>query len=281
MYKQVTTPNFDPYIKQGDKVLSDWLGWCMAYVEQSVDVFYQYNTAADGWNRVKGRHTDAVPNGVWVLLWYSGYKGMGHVLWAKLNSDGSGTAYTSPNTHKPYADKLTFSSLSDLTKKLQKGWSYDLKLLGWSEYVGSKQIVKKVAAPKPAPKPTTGDYKVVKSIKGYVNSADAKAGKHSNSTVPAGTYYTFSQANGMRNITRNKGVPGWWINPGDNKTATAAKKVYVTVKAGWGLSNIAQAAGFKDAGSPDRWVAIAKLNGSKDWKDFNKKLKPGQKVMVK
>ncbi len=68
--------------------------------------------------------------------------------------------------------------------------------------------------------------------------------------------------------------------PPKPKPAPAAKK-YITVQKGWGLSNVAQAAGFKDFGSSPRWAAIAKLNGSNDWKKFNNNLKPGQKVRVK
>jgi hypothetical protein len=60
----------------------------------------------------------------------------------------------------------------------------------------------------------------------------------------------------------------------------AANK-YVTVKSGWGLSNVAQAAGFGDAWSENRWAAIARLNGSSNWRTFNNRLKPGQKVRVK
>ena len=48
---------------------------------------------------------------------------------------------------------------------------------------------------------------------GYVNAADAAAGRNSNSTVPAGTYAVFNRAEGMVNITRTAGQAGWWINP--------------------------------------------------------------------
>lgn len=157
-YKQVKTPNFDPYIKQGSAVLKSWLGWCMAYVEQSVGQFYVYGNALVGWGKVKGRHTGQPPVGVWVPLWYSGYYRQGHVLWAKFNANGSGTAYTTPRSHKPYADKITFSSNADLTRQLQRGWAGDIKYLGWSEYVGSRQIVRYV---KPAPKPKPASELVV------------------------------------------------------------------------------------------------------------------------
>lgn len=182
-YKQQVTPNFDPVIKQGATILNDWLGWCEAYLEQSVGVFYAFNTAYDNWTKAKGKHTGDYPKNVWIPLYYSGYKGMGHVLWAKINNDGSGTAYTAPNSHKPYADKLTFKNLTDLTNQLHRGWSADLKLLGWSEYVGNKQIVKYAADSKPP----TPSKPILKSKKGTAtvlvnalnvrDSPDAKKGR--------------------------------------------------------------------------------------------------------
>lgn len=64
--------------------------------------------------------------------------------------------------------------------------------------------------------------------------------------------------------------------------APPAPVKYVTVKSGWGLSNVAKAAGFKDWWSPTRWAAITKLNtGNYNWLAYNKKLQPGQKVRVR
>jgi hypothetical protein len=54
----------------------------------------------------------------------------------------------------------------------------------------------------------------------------------------------------------------------------------VTIQAGWGLSNAAQAAGYPDAGNESRWQAIAVLNGQSDWDEFNKSLKPGERIKV-
>lgn len=154
-YKQVKTPNFDPYIRQGSTILQSWLGWCMAYVEQSVGQFYVYGNAIQGWSKVQGRKTTKPPTGVWIPLWYSGYYQQGHVLWAKFNANGSGTAFTSPRSHKPYAEKITFKSNADLTAQLRRGWASDIKYLGWSEFVGKQRIVQYVAPkPKPAPKKT-------------------------------------------------------------------------------------------------------------------------------
>lgn len=50
-------------------------------------------------------------------------------------------------------------------------------------------------------------------VAGYVNAGDAANGANSNSRVPAGNYAVFNRAQGMVNITRTAGQPGWWINP--------------------------------------------------------------------
>lgn len=80
-------------------------------------------------------------------------------------------------------------------------------------------------APSPAPQPTPTpapvggngtSYVVNKPLAGYVNAANAAARTGSNSQVPVGTYFVYNQASGMVNISRVQGVPGWWINPGDN-----------------------------------------------------------------
>ena len=52
---------------------------------------------------------------------------------------------------------------------------------------------------------------------GYTNAGNAK--KHTNSVnvKQPGTYYIYKEYNGMINITTVKGIPGSWINPGDQK----------------------------------------------------------------
>lgn len=238
------------------KVLFDFLGvpnpyQARGHAKDAGDTYVRQGIAknGDGWLRVVVNRSMGVINGI----------RYGHI-WldlkdeANYESNGARALHVTKNT-RPYSQREQVINLD-----------------AW---------VKPDPKPTPKPTPSTGDYKVVKAIKGYVNAANAKAGKNSNSTVPAGTYYTFSQADGMRNITRTKGVPGWWINPADNKTSAAPARQYITVKAGWGLSAVAQAAEYKDFGSANRWAAIAKLNGSNSWATFNRGLKPGQSVRVK
>lgn len=56
---------------------------------------------------------------------------------------------------------------------------------------------------------------------------------------------------------------------------------YLYVKSGEGLSALAKRAGYSDYGKETRWAAIAKLNGSTNWRTYNANLKVGQKVRVK
>lgn len=203
--------------------------------------------------------------------------------------------------------------------------------------------------PQPTPTPAPSDIITLGSATpGYVNSADAAAGKNSNSSVSAGTYKVTNRANGMANVVRMDGTGGWWINPngaapaptpaglavgdqvvvtnpvdvngtklnvsgnytvmevsgsrivigrggvvtaavdashlskvGSGGTVPTSSAQYVTVQAGWGLSSVAQAAGYSDAGSEARWAAIAALNGSGNWQAYNASLKAGQSVRVR
>ena len=54
----------------------------------------------------------------------------------------------------------------------------------------------------------------------------------------------------------------------------------ITVQPGWGLSNVAEAAGWPDFGQPARWQAISSLNGSNDWQTYNRDLKAGMRIVV-
>lgn len=154
-WKQVRTPNFDPVIYQEGKALDDWVGMCLAYVQTAYGADWSGPTALVSWqggtylgvrypNSITlGRHADKnVPKGVWLPLHYSGWGQFGHVLIAKFNADGSGVAFTSPNDSKPAADKITFSSLENLTQQLVNGWAADIRYLGWSEYIGPTRVIK-------------------------------------------------------------------------------------------------------------------------------------------
>lgn len=183
-----------------------------------------------------------------------------------------------------------FSLVQDASKGLIID-SYDGKIKSWDVYGGPVSYNSyRDNTPQSAPQPVKalnggGDYSVVKQIPGYMNAADAAARRNSNSTVPVGNYAVFNRAKDMVNVTRKAGVPGWWINPGDNTQPApqpAPQSVeFITVERGWGLSSVAKAAGFSDFNLPDRWANIASLNGSGNWGEFNKHLVPGQRVRVR
>ncbi len=64
-----------------------------------------------------------------------------------------------------------------------------------------------------------GSYKVITQLTGYYTALEAKNQQATNRTgkVYPGTYYIFNISSGMINVTKVKGSPGSWINPGKNK----------------------------------------------------------------
>ena len=67
-------------------------------------------------------------------------------------------------------------------------------------------------------------YKLVTTVNGYINAADARNKKNAKAKVAAGNYAVFSEANGMINVTTKSGVPGSWINPSENKAPVSVSK---------------------------------------------------------
>lgn len=83
-------------------------------------------------------------------------------------------------------------------------------------------------------KPSDDTFTLSKDVSGHVTAADAKSGKNKKTTVSAGVYYIYKEHDGMLNLTKTKGVPGSWINPGAvpvaNKPAPKTFKVGQKVK---------------------------------------------------
>ena len=61
------------------------------------------------------------------------------------------------------------------------------------------------------------EYELLVSVPVYMNAKDAIGGDNVVGYYDSGIYYIFSEVDGMINITKNKGIPGAWINPNDNK----------------------------------------------------------------
>lgn len=90
------------------------------------------------------------------------------------------------------------------------------------DYNAIQAIVNNIVGGAPAPAPAApsgghadhgGTFTVGHEVPGYVTADDAMAGRNSNSTVPVGTYAVFNRWHGAVNVTRQAGVPGWWLNP--------------------------------------------------------------------
>lgn len=135
-YKQLRTPNLDPVIKNGNAVLLDWLGWCLAYVEVAFGSPRLYPDAWTGWQNAKYKHADwNLPSGVYVPIWFSHsatyngqYKNWGHVAIYK-----DGKVWSSPLSRKPYAD--VFDSIAEVEQK------FSSKFVGWSEDIATLRVI--------------------------------------------------------------------------------------------------------------------------------------------
>lgn len=68
------------------------------------------------------------------------------------------------------------------------------------------------------------EYELLVSVPVYMNAKDAISGDNVVGYYDSGIYYIFNEADGMINITKNKGIPGAWINPNDNKIVEEDKK---------------------------------------------------------
>lgn len=97
--------------------------------------------------------------------------------------------------------------------------------VGWGTYIKNVPAPTPPPAPVPTPPPaapvplpgnTTNTYTIIKAIAGYRTSGQAASHTNPQSDVQAEKYYVFNSYNGMINVTRVPGIPGSWINPGDN-----------------------------------------------------------------
>lgn len=68
------------------------------------------------------------------------------------------------------------------------------------------------------------EYELLVSVPVYMNAKDAIGGDNVVGYYDSGIYYIFNEVDGMINITKNKGIPGAWINPNDNKIVEEDKE---------------------------------------------------------
>lgn len=138
MAKQLVTPNLDPYLVQpdgkgGEYVLTNWSGYCSTYVEQAYGLKYLKPTAWLLWG-ASNQHTDAIPAGVYVPIFFSGYYGMGHAsIYRKDPATGAISIWTSPLSAKPYAD--TYSSIGAIER------AYGVIYVGWTDDLAGHKVV--------------------------------------------------------------------------------------------------------------------------------------------
>lgn len=101
-----------------------------------------------------------------------------------------------------------------------------------------KAAAKPVATPAPKPAATPATYNVVADIPAYYTANDAKHRKNPRGVVRKRSYAVFNMHDGMVNVTTQAGVPGAWINSGDNKAAT--NPVMYKIPRGTNLTNISK-----------------------------------------
>lgn len=208
---QKVTPNLDPVVSYEGKILLDWYGYCLDCVETSFGTPHLSLTAWAAWEAIPDQYKHAdrnFPVGVYFLIFFSGYAGEGHVAIAFVNAAGQMGIWTSPFDHVPY-----YYTGYHTVDQLAKG--YGVAYAGWSEMVAGVVLIEQEAAPAPAVN-SSEQYTVSKTIPGYMTATDAANHTQQADNVAPGVYSLFSSASGMLNVTAKAGVPGSWINPGDN-----------------------------------------------------------------
>jgi hypothetical protein len=132
---QLVTPNVDPVIYQSGHMLTDWYGWCLAYVQTAFGTGWAGSNATEAWTDhipESAKHLDrAIPSGMYVPIYFSGYHGLGHFGIYK-----DGYVWCTPIGHKPTAD--VWDSISTVEQK------YGVNYVGWTEILGGMQVVEYV-----------------------------------------------------------------------------------------------------------------------------------------
>lgn len=140
MATQLRVPNLDPYIYQPDGrggryMVTNWVGWCLAYVQTAFNSGWAGNDAQSTWNnRLSFKHPDwNLPSGVFVPIWFTGYGGLGHVA---IYKDGEvwSTPIRASSTFVKYA---SIEALLQAYRNIGIGLTY----VGWSEDIGGTKLI--------------------------------------------------------------------------------------------------------------------------------------------
>ncbi len=102
-------------------------------------------------------------------------------------------------------------TMADASKMKQPTW-IDQVAKAHAEGIAIAFGLKKIVVSTPV---SEGKYEVKQALTGFYTALDAKNHLDPRTTVQKGTYYIFNRADGMINVTKQKGIPGSWINPGD------------------------------------------------------------------
>lgn len=147
---QKIQPNLDDnkkkplYVYQNGKLLTNWVGWCLAVCKASFGATKSMGTALNAWNADKTKHKDYdLPEGVYCLIWWNGGHlsdgtECGHVAIAKRT--GSKVKIWS----SPYKKSATFTIFEGAIKSTIDGMvkTYGLnKYLGWTEMICEKRVI--------------------------------------------------------------------------------------------------------------------------------------------
>jgi hypothetical protein len=160
-YKQLIIPNDDPYYATSDG--NAWMGWCLAVCAESFAQGtpkqarqYRSDTALIESGKVNLQKNKNYPIGVWFPVWFSGYKGFGHVIRMFIHPDGRASYWTSPKTKKWTADSGTLANSEEVLGYIWNNWGLkDGAYIGWSDNICGLKICEWVEDPVPVEPPVT------------------------------------------------------------------------------------------------------------------------------
>lgn len=149
-FKQLITPNLDDnkkkplYVYQNGKILTNWVGWCLAVVKAAYGATKSMGTALKAWNADQTKHSGSydLPEGLYVPIYWKGDKqNYGHVAIARRT--GNQVKIWS----SPYKKSATFTIFSgEIKSTISKVCStYGCNTyLGWTERVCEKTVIQAV-----------------------------------------------------------------------------------------------------------------------------------------